>query len=300
MLSVNIPVYNIEVVDLVNNLQQQATSLDIDFEIRVYDDGSDEIFKSLNRIVKSKPNVVYQEMDKNLGRAAIRNKMGAEAEFKWLLFIDADSKVISPNYLRNYLENLSENRVLCGGTAYSKQKPADPEKLFRWTYGTKREAVNATARNHSKGFIITSNNFFIAKELFKQVHFRGELRKYGHEDTLLGYDLFCAGVEIFHINNPLEHTGLESAQAFLKKSCLALENLKKIGEEMLDGERTFYRQVNFLRKYKRITFFIPPVIIGRIFRKYRSKMEANLKGNRPSLLFFDLYKLGYFASIKNR
>ncbi|WP_297096488.1 glycosyltransferase family A protein [uncultured Draconibacterium sp.] len=300
MLSVNIPVYNVEVVDLVNEIYQQSANLDIDFEIRVYDDGSDEIFKSLNRIVKGKSNVVYQEMEKNLGRAAIRNKMGADSVFDWLLFIDADSKVISPDYLKNYLENRNENRVLCGGTAYAKQKPADPEKLFRWTYGTKREAVTAAVRNRSKGFIITSNNFFLAKELYEPIHFREELREYGHEDTLLGYDLFCAGVEIFHIDNPLEHTGLESGQAFLKKSCLALENLKKIGEELLDGDRMFYRQVNFLRKYKRITFFIPSRTIGRLFRKYRDKMEENLKGARPSLLVFDLYKLGYFAGIKNR
>lgn len=300
MLSVNIPVYNIEVVDLVKNLHQQATILDIDFEIRVYDDGSDEIFKSLNRIVKSKPNVIYKEMRKNHGRAAIRNRMGADSVFQWLLFIDADSKIISPNYLNNYLENLSENRVLCGGTAYSKQKPSDSEKLFRWTYGTKREAVSATVRNRSKGFIITSNNFLIARETLQEINFREELREYGHEDTLLGYDLFCAGVEIFHIQNPLEHTGLESTQAFLKKSCLALENLKKIGEELLDGDRMFYRQVNFLRKYKRLTFFVPSGIIARLFKKYRNKIEENLKGKRPSLRFFDLYKLGYFASIKNR
>ena len=210
MLSVNIPVYNIEVVDLVNDLHQQATGLDIDFEIRVYDDGSDEIFKSLNRILKSKPNVVYIEMKKNLGRAGVRNKMGADSVFDWLLFIDADSKIISADYLQNYLESRNKSRVLCGGTAYAKQKPADQEKLLRWTYGTKREAVTAAVRNRSKGFIITSNNFFIAKELFDRVYFREELLEYGHEDTLLGYDLFCAGVEILHIDNPLDHTGLES------------------------------------------------------------------------------------------
>jgi glycosyltransferase involved in cell wall biosynthesis len=87
MLSVNIPVYNIEVVDLVNDLHQQATKLNIDFEIRVYDDGSDEIFKSLNRILKNKPNVVYREMEKNTGRAGVRNKMGADSVFDWLLLL---------------------------------------------------------------------------------------------------------------------------------------------------------------------------------------------------------------------
>ena len=81
---------------------------------------------------------------------------------------------------------------------------------------------------------------------------------------------------------------------------MAIEHLKKTGEELLDGDQMFYRQVNFLRKYKRITFFIPSRTIGRLFRKYREKMEENLKGARPSLLVFDLYKLGYYAGIKNR
>ncbi|WP_297086356.1 glycosyltransferase [uncultured Draconibacterium sp.] len=300
MLSVNIPVYNVEIVELVNQLHQQAIRLDLSVEIRVYDDGSDEIFKSINRTVKDISNVIYKELDKNVGRAAIRNKMGQDAGGEWLLFMDADSKLISGNYLKNYFDKLSGNRVLCGGTAYASSEPADPEKLLRWTYGSRREAISAARRNQSKGFIITSNNFLISRNLFQQIPFREELREYGHEDTLLGYDLFCQGIEIYHIDNPLEHTGLESAQVFLKKTCMALANLKKIAEELLEGEHKFYRQVNFLRKNRLLTFFIPGRFLALLFNRYRLKLETNLKSRRPSLFLFDLYKLGYYASIKNR
>lgn len=218
MLSINIPVYNIEVGSLVLQLINQAKKLAILFEIRIYDDGSKETIKIKNRSLLDQPNVVYLELKKNLGRSGIRNKMGFESKFNYLLFIDADSKIIKDDYLETFLKNKQPNRVLCGGTAYQKNKPAQPEKLLRWFYGTTREAISSEIRNSKKGFIITSNNFLIEKSVFKKIHFREEIKNYGHEDTLLGFDLFKNKIEILHIDNPLEHTGLEDSELFIKKN----------------------------------------------------------------------------------
>lgn len=102
MLSINIPVYNIEVGSLVLQLIQQAIKLDVSFEIRVYDDCSNDTIKNKNRIISEYSNVVYLELDENLGRSAIRNKMGFESKFDFLLFIDADSKVVRDGYLKNF------------------------------------------------------------------------------------------------------------------------------------------------------------------------------------------------------
>jgi len=300
MLSINIPVYNIEVVSLVKQLVEQAEQLENKYEIRVYDDGSDEIIKSINRYVLQLPNVVYVELDKNLGRAAIRNKMGMESKFAYLLFIDADSFLVKDDYLQTFIKNIKPNCILCGGTAYSSEKPKDGEKLLRWTYGHKREAVSAQIRNRNKGFIITSNNFLIGKEVFQQIHFRESLTEYGHEDTLLGYDLFKNNFEIYHIQNPVEHTGLESSQLFLSKSKIALKNLDLICNTMLDDKTDFIRQVNFLRKYKRITSLLPASFFQWVYNKYEEKLETNLKGANPNLFLFDFYKLCYYSSIKNR
>ena len=49
--------------------------------------------------LKMFPNVTYIELPENLGRAAIRNKMGRDSKYKFLLFIDADSKLVTENYL---------------------------------------------------------------------------------------------------------------------------------------------------------------------------------------------------------
>lgn len=298
MLSINIPVYNYEVGDLISQLADQAEELKIQFEIRIYDDGSREEIKLKNRIIATFPGVVYVELDKNLGRSAIRNKMGFESQFQYLLFIDADSLPADKNYLRNYIENIKPGRVLCGGTTYKTEKPVQPEKYLRWFYGTHREAISADTRNNNKGFIITSNNFLIEKQVFEEIHFREEIEKYGHEDTLLGYDLFKNKIEIFHIENPVEHTGLEDSTVFIEKTRTALKSLHQITLTILPGDTVFVQQVYFLNRYSAITKYIPAAFLRLFHHFFHRIIEQNLSGKNPRLLFFDLYKLGFYSTLK--
>ena len=298
MLSINIPVYNYEVGDLVNQLAAQAEELKIQYEIRVYDDSSEDQIKLRNREITENKHVVYLELENNLGRSSIRNKMGFESNFEYLLFIDADSLPVDKNYIRNFIESLNPNRVLCGGTAYSHQKPAEPEKYLRWFYGTNREAISAKNRNSKKGFIITSNNFLIEKKVFEKVHFREDINKYGHEDTLLGYDLFRNGIEIFHIENPVEHTGLEDSGIFIDKTKTALKSLHEITGKILPEDNVFIQQVHFLNKYQSITKYLPTLFLRLFYNLFHRSIEHNLNGPKPSLFLFDMYKLGYFSTLK--
>lgn len=298
MLSINLPVYNIEVRNLVLQLIKQAKELDILFEIRVYDDGSTEAVKIKNREIANLSNVVYLELEHNLGRSAIRNRMGFESEYDNLLFIDADSKLVKADYLKMFLSSVKTNRVLCGGTAYQKEKPTEPEKLLRWFYGKNREAVSAEIRNSKKGFIITSNNFLIDKRLFKQIQFRADIKNYGHEDTLLGYDLFKGNVEIFHIDNPVEHTGLEDSKLFLEKTKTALKNLYQIVNELLDSDEEFIEQVYFLTKYSKIVKYFPATVLGFSYSIFSRAIENNLLGKKPKLIYFDFYKIAYYSTLR--
>ncbi len=288
------------VTDLVLEIINQGRNIDVPFEVRVYDDGSTFETKKINRRLAVYPEVVYVELSENVGRAAIRNKMGQESKYKYLLFLDADSKIISHCFLKDYLDVAIHNCVLCGGTAYQPQKPLEQERWLRWFYGTKREAISAEERNIAKGFIITSNNFLIEKEIFDQVSFREELKGYGHEDTLLGYDLFQRGIEIKHINNPLEHTGLENAQVFIEKTKLALDNLKTISKMLAENEMAFSLQMRFLQKYYKITKIIPPSLLRLFYVVCRLFIERNLRGNYPRLFLLDVYKVTYYSTIKNR
>jgi len=221
-----------------------------------------------------------------------------ESKFKYLLFIDADSLPVSEDYLENFLENVKPNRIICGGTAYNPEKPAEPDKYLRWFYGTNREAISAEIRNNKKGFIITSNNFLIEKKVFEKIHFREEIRNYGHEDTMLGYDLFQSGIEVFHIDNPLEHTGLEDSRVFIEKTKTALKSLHEITKNMLPGDKVFAEQVYFLKKYRAITQYFPTVFLRIFFNLFQRSIERNLNSGHPSLFLFDLYKLGFYATLK--
>lgn len=300
MLSINVPVYNIDARSLVLKLAELVRNFSTESEILVYDDGSKAAIKELNRELQNKPGIIYHELPKNLGRSAIRNKMAEDSRFEYLLFIDSDSEIISDDFLNNYLKSLRNKKVLCGGTVYSSTPPSDNSKLLRWVYGSQREAISANERNNKKGFIITSNNFCIEKKLFLETRFREDIGKYGHEDTLLGFELFKKGVTPFHIDNPVKHTGLEDAEMFLKKTKDAVENLLFISENLLKDDSDFEKQVHFLNRYKKLTSILPEAVIQTYFSIFRNKMEKNLTGKNPRLFYFDLYKLGYFAVIKNR
>lgn len=298
MLSVNIPVFETEVSGLVFRLEKQAEKLGIAFEIRVYDDGSGPETQKANRSLESLPGIVYREMAKNLGRAAIRNKMGNESVYPFLLFIDADSKIVADDYLAKFIQNARENLVVCGGTAYATEMPQEMEKRLRWKYGTGREAVPAAIRNGKKGFIITSNNFLIPKSVLQRIPFREDLRKYGHEDTLLGFDLHRNGISVLHIDNPVEHTGLENAAAFLEKTRSALRNLHFIANKLLDNNQEFVQQVHFLNRYRAIVKIVPASVLRSIFMRFRTTLEKHLSGKNPSLFLFDLYKLMFYSTLK--
>ena len=300
MLTINIPVYNIDARPLVFELAKQVKNATIETEIRVYDDGSDEATKTKNRELNKIPFVTYLEMDKNIGRSAIRNKMAKESKGICLLFIDADSAVVTGNYLQNYVDHLDKGRVLCGGTKYSAHKPKDRHKLLRWLYGTKREAISASERNRKKGFIITSNNFITEKELFLKTLFNEKIGPYGHEDTLLGYELFKNGVLPFHIDNPVEHTGLENSATFLNKTQSALKNLLLKKKNIVRSQADFIAQVRFLNRYSKITSFIPAFLLRIFYYLFHRLLTKNLTGGNPQLFWFDVYKLCYFAKIKNR
>ena len=300
MLSINIPVYNVEITDLVLQLSEQAQKLNTEYEIRIYDDGSETEVRTRNSKVAAIPNVVYREMGKNIGRAAIRNRMGFDSKFRYLLFIDADSKLVSNNYLAYYLRYAETGNIICGGTVYHSEQPHDSEKILRWHYGTHREAISAQQKNRKKGFIITSNNFLIPKEIFQQIHFREDIKKYGHEDTMLGFDLFIKGFKIVHFDNPVEHTGLENAAAFIIKTKMAAGNLWFISEHLNSDKKEFMRQVAFLNRYRKITRIVPEFFLRLLYEKLAKPMEKNLTGTNPNLLLFDFYRLSYFATIKNR
>ena len=89
MLSICIPIYNKEVVPLVETLLRQAREVDYACEVVCLDDASEDQYRTKNRTLRD--SVRYEEMERNIGRAAIRNRFLEYATGEYLLFLDCDA-----------------------------------------------------------------------------------------------------------------------------------------------------------------------------------------------------------------
>lgn len=296
MISVCIPVFNEDIRMLVRQLLEQAGILDFTVEILCYDDGSDEEFKFCNRELISSPVITYKEFKENRGRAAIRNEMGKAASQPWILFLDADSMLSKDDFLKNYLPVMSDADIICGGTAYMRLPPTDKSTLLRWTYGRKREQLSAAQRMKKNRFAITANNFMIRKDIFLRHPFREEIRGYGHEDTVFGFDLIHAGYKINHTDNPVLHAGLEPSSVYLKKTKDAIDNLVFISEHIISDDR-FIQDSGLLRLSCQIRKRGLLPVVRFLFRRTQKWLEKNLTSRHPGLFLFDLYRIGYLCTI---
>ncbi len=300
MLSILIPVYNFNIVALVTELHRQATTAAIPFEIIVLDDCSSALLRDQNQDVAHLPGVRFVVLDKNIGRARIRNRLANMAVYDSLLFMDCDCEVPSEYYINNYLPYCGDKIVICGGNIYKEEPPEEPEYLLRWLYGMKREHVPEFIRNLNPYRSFMTNNFLIDKCICSQIQFDESIIQYGHEDTLFGLELKKRDIPIKHINNPLYHIGLEISSQFLHKTSEAIENLLTL---LHDGKirKDDIKDIRLLKAYRLIRKFNLINIYLFFYAFISNQVMRNLLGSNPSIFAFDLYKLSLISHrIKKR
>jgi glycosyltransferase involved in cell wall biosynthesis len=288
-LSVLIPVFNVDVRPLVYLLHQQCRQLGLTFEIRCYDDGSEPGIQALNAALGDLAHTHYVVLSRHLGRVDIRNLLAREACYPYLLFLDNDSQVLRPDFIRDYVQAAGGAPVLVGGTCYQPQPPATPYRLH-WLYGRTREERPASIRNQHPYQAFYLNNIFLARDLWLRYPLQPLVRDYGHEDSRFGRQLQQAGIPVRHLDNPVLHAGLEPAAVFLRKSRQAIENLYWLyRQEGLGAETKLVRLYRFLKRWR----LAQPFQIG--YRLMEPYVRKNLLGPVPWLWLFDLYKLYYFS-----
>lgn len=290
MISILIPVYNFNVVDLVKSLHQQATDTGIVFEIICIDDKSEEQYKYHNNNIRSLTHVKYEELSKNIGRSRIRNLLAKQACYEQLLFLDCDSSILQKDFIQQYVNHARPDAIVYGGRNYEAKAPENSAYFFRWYYGVKRETSSVASRKKHPYRSFMTNNFLIPKAVFLKHPLDENITGYGHEDTLLGIELQKAAVPIVHIDNPLCHIGLETAEEFLEKSISGIENLKLlIREGRISKDVKLYNYYQFLRK---TGLTIPIKLLGKAYIK---GIEKQLKSAQPKLFLFDFWKLYHLS-----
>lgn len=290
MLSICIPIYNQDITRLANTLSKQAAGLDIPVELVLLDDESLQDTKEINRKITALPFVKYEELVVNTGRSRIRNLLAQKAAYPYLLFLDCDTAVVSDCFLQNYLTSLQAGTVTCGGHIYADKQPAGQAYHLHWLAGSKREVKPAKLRQQQPYKSFMTGNFLIDRSVFEKVRFREDLMGYGHEDTLFGYELMKRSIRVNHIDNPIMHLGLKSADDFLGKTRESLQNLL-ITYDLVQRDPDYTRIVKILRTYLMIKRLGLNHFFKRLSGILEKPMEKHLKGKNPGLWVFDLYKL---------
>jgi glycosyltransferase involved in cell wall biosynthesis len=297
-ISLLVPVYDYDIIALVHGMKSALGKVPELFEILIGDDGSSPEYHEKYKTLEGE-GVKLISSEKNIGRAAIRNKLAMEASGDFLLFIDADTVLpgTAEAYFRKWLPMMSIYRVICGGILYHDAPPGDPDKLLRWKYGKWREQRRASEKNKNPHEWFSTFNVLIEKTVFSKIRFNEELKQYGYEDTLMGYQLKKAGIEVLHIDNGLIHEGLETNKEFLNKTKLGIENLSKLYNNVTD-KMTFSRTVNVLRTYNILRFSRLTGLFARIYIKFRDRMEIQLESGKISVLLFRFYKVCMFCTFR--
>jgi len=294
MLSILIPTYNYNVFPLVKEVSEQCIAEKISFEIIVLDDASQN-FHTENNEINNLDNCSYSILNQNIGRSSIRNLLSTKALFDNLIFLDADVRIISNQFIKNYINFIRSNSnygVVYGGIVYQENKPND-NQLLRWIYGNKREALSAEKRNENIYVSFLTLNFLIKKEVFQTVRFNEDIPNLRYEDLLFSFDLMKNRIPLQHINNQVVHNGIETSEVFMQKTNDSLKGLKfLLSKNYLPADYAKISNVFNLLNQTKLLF-----LINFIYKMRKNSFEKNLLSNKPSLFIYDIYRLGYFSQL---
>lgn len=292
MLSILIPNFDENVTQLVRDLHAQASALDTSFEILICDQADSTRHFKENDALNQLENVRYFKWNERMGRAANRNHLADEAKGEWIFFIDSDAAIIEEDSLQRFWNAKHWEAATCGTMYYHPTPPEDSSLMLRWKFGREREMRSPIERSRNPYNSFISFAFLIGKDSFNKVRFNEKVVEYGHEDTLFGKQLDEACIRPMHIDVNILHIGLIPGEAFLEKVRQSNRSLKVLVDNGLANEG-----YNVYKWYLRLKKTGMAAAMRIYFSRNKSKLEAHLLGEDPSLRKLDIYKLGYFCEL---
>lgn len=296
MLSIVIPTYNYNTILLVEELYYQCKYQNIDFEIIVADDFSNNAeIKAVNEKINNIENCTYYRNLENLGRGQNINAMVLKAKYQWVLLLDCDVFPKEKNFIKNYIRSIDNSKFLVayGGIKYKSNKPNDLEML-RWVYGRKREALALQKRELQPYLSCLTSNILVKKEIFVQFPFHNQLKTYGFEDLVFALTLRNNGIKINHLDNEVYHLNLEKSISYIIKVESSLKNLKFL----VDSKIINHKDARFSSLYYKLNWLKITELLSVGFKIFKPLFIKNLTSKNPSIFVFDLYRLGFYCTLK--
>ena len=153
-----------------------------------------------------------------------------------------------------------------------------------------------TLRNNRFKNNFSSANFAINKNVFDKVTFDENIMTYGFEDLVFAKELIKKDYPILQIDNPVIHLGIEKDNSkFIAKERESLATLNALYKKGILEKK----DVTLLKTYSKIKVFGLSFLYNFFYRKMKQGILKNLKSKNPSLFLFDIYRLGYFNSLKH-
>jgi glycosyltransferase involved in cell wall biosynthesis len=292
MLSILIPAYNQDIRELLVDLHHQAMRTMINFEILILDDGSEAAYHSYYKQIENLQFVHIRYNELNKGRSVTRNLLLKAAVYDYVLFIDADSSILSRQFLNTYIQavRLHDKGLIYGGTKYPAHYRSD--QCLHWRIGKKKEQHSAKVRTRRPVAHFHSNNYWCMRELHLSYLYDESINKYGYEDLELAHRISLNNINITHIDNPVRHNGLKSNETYLKDIRQSVKNISLLTERHPNLTTPLSSSYYKLKKYK-----LDRIFIG-VFRQFAKAMNTNLLNCQIGAYLIDLYKVYYFALSK--
>ena len=288
-LSILIPCYNCQCVELVKGLVTQCEDIEgLRYEVIVADDGStDKHLCLLNEELLNLEHVRYITREKNIGRACIRNFLVQQATYEWVLFVDSDLSIIREDYILSYIQLDSTFLVAYGSYEVGNENTTNLRYLYEKDAAPKHTMEQR--KLHPYHHLHTAN-LMMKRTTALTYPFDERFKRYGFEDVLLGKELQEHNVCIAQINNPLLFDHFETNDSYMEKTEEALQTLYTFRNE-LSGFSSLLTVSYHLRRWGL------HYLILFIFQQKRRKWRTILCGERPNLKLYIIYKLGYFISL---
>ena len=289
-LSVCIPIYNIDVSQLVQSLELEIQEQQLDAEIVLIDDASTDhaIQKQNQSFLK---NHHYIQLTSNIGRSKIRNLFLDYAKGEYLLFLDCDGLIINKHFISKYFQFLTKNqdvKVIYGGRVVPQENPGS-DYLLRWKFAHKRENPPIVYRKGNPYLCFQTNNFLTKKDIFEKIQFEDKLKKYGYEDVLFSFELKKAGVKIDQIDNPIFNNDVESNKAYLKHVEDSIENIAWMMKQ--EEYKDELKGIKLVKAYYLLQKIKLKGLYKLLMLPFKNKLKIDLEGRAISLRKLDLYKL---------
>ena len=292
MISVLIPVHNYLIQSLVENLYQQLKELEIDWEILISDDASEENIKNKNfKFISNLSNgrIQFHSQKSNIGNAANRNFLGNTAKQDWLLFLDADTLPVHKNFIELYMRRISssESPIISGNVVYRNDENSH---LLRWKYGKEKEELTLIERSKKPKLTSRGANFVIKKEVFSRNQFHLLKEKYGFVDTRFFLQFHKKQFDL--IENPVYHLGLESSAKYLDKVEFAIATLLKLhyNDKVKEHENDLLKTFTLMKKTG-LNY-----ICSGLYKLFNPAIRKNLLSKNPKIVLLQLYKILYMCN----